>query len=273
MKQNIKGALLATAGIISWFFIMHIPQAIAAYQAGKLVGQLEYGIAVFLLILWIEWLAVPCLFDWGLKAWARVPVIIAGFFVLIPAAFFVEELEHNRWGEPATPHDPKYIDQGASGMWTPSRLKWKWVNDIWGNPTDGCYGQDNGLYSMIVKGKERTWLGIYRWLAFHNPANAFGLTSPLMTCHVPSCEITHKGNYFLSDRNPVKEGWFFVTATHRKTGKKYRGFRLVHQWSNGKVLNVSLGNKLKPEHEHEAFEPRKEYKAPTFRVQIMTSTF
>lgn len=271
--KNLKGIGLALLGFVAWLTILHIPQIFVAYQAGAIVGEGIYGLSVFGLILIIEWALLPVLFDWGIKSWARLPVFIVGLLVLIPASRNVVKLNRNQWGERETKHDQKYIDQGASGVWIPSRLKNALIDSIWGNPTDGCYGPDNGLWSMIRKGKEQSWLSVYIWLAIRNPTNAFSITNKFMACHVPSCTLSYKGNEYLSDRDPVKEGWFYVTAKDDDTGKIYRGFRLVHQWSNGKVLNISLGNKLKPEHIHEEFEPRKEYKGATFRVQLATSTF
>lgn len=102
--KNLKGIGLALLGFIAWLTILHVPQFIVAYQAGSTVGEGIYGLSVFGLILIIEWALLPVLFDWGLKAWARVPVIIVGVFVLIPAARKVVKLNNNQWGEGETKH-------------------------------------------------------------------------------------------------------------------------------------------------------------------------
>jgi len=93
-------------------------------------------------------------------------------------------------------------------------------------------------------------------------------TDEVLGCNVNECNIEYYGacNVNPNERGQLK-GWHFVIATHRKTGRKYYGFRCVIPISETEVLYVIKGNKLKPDHTYQQV-PDDAWKGFTDRFKV-----
>lgn len=121
--------------------------------------------------------------------------------------------------------------------------KWAW---LWGNDYDGLLGDGRGWWAENTPFGVAvdSYLAMYVWAAFRNPANNKRLTSWYQAPIVGS-DITYKGQYTVEDK-PGMGGWQFVKAVH--SGKSYYGFYLVHEWSLTRAFVIRFGYKVKPLH-------------------------
>ncbi len=211
---------------------------------------------------------------------ARWRPIIYGIFNTWRAIRASEIRSENAFGETAEPF-PKTKYKGASDHgwafkgvppeWKDSGSKRKYA--LWeiSNDEDGFFGDRYGKWSEIRNGKERSLISQWLWCTFRNPANNF--SRYVLHCPVNECAIDFWGEYDTPDDSPLIEGWHFVKATHRLTGKVYYGYREVKKdhpnWFIRKVLkrtfNASYGFKLKPKHADEFQEPDDAHKGFTYR--------
>lgn len=164
-------------------------------------------------------------------------------------------------------HDAKYVSEGASGFWEYWASPIKWLN-LWNNYEDGTLGEPSGKTSARCKGAERTKWNQFLWIC-RNPFNTGKRTSSFFACFINDCVVTFWGDYNLSDKEgSLATGWHLVKAVHKKTGKVYYGFRLVKQWSSGKVFQVKAGFKIKPGHADEVQDVDDLDKAFTFNIHF-----
>lgn len=180
-------------------------------------------------------------------------------------------------------HSAKYIAEGSSGEWDYANSNVKCLQD-WNNLEDGLNGEPSGKHSARCGGKERSWWNRLMW-TFRNPYNWAKRTNPLYFCPVNDCAIEWWGDRVITDKAPVAEGWHFVRAVHRETGRVYYGYRsvrlnrsdkdvhwLLRAFSKaslaGTVRQVTLGFKIKPSHATEVQDADDLDKAVTFRIQF-----
>lgn len=189
------------------------------------------------------------------------------------------------------PHSEKYIQRGSSGSWdyfmtTVPVLKW------FGNLEDGLYGEPSGKNSANLKGKERSFLGMYYWL-WRNPFNYAKRMTPFLACFVNECDVVSKGDTGVTDKRPDGSGSYWVIGIHRNPKwwhwTNYYGFRHViiwdtvptyvkitgllskipgvrAEWFTNKVYNAVLGFKIKPEHAEGEQDEDDRDKSTTFRI-------
>lgn len=208
----------------------------------------------------------------GLFWLVKLPLAIVGLFVVPVGLLFVQKGRPNKFGETSQCHKGKYIEKGASGHWDYWSLPgWLW---LWSNDEDGLLGEPSGKHSARVGGKERSFWGMYQWAAIRNPVNNLRYTR-LMSCRVEDCDIEWKGvgdSYnaegalLLNDNDPLLEGWYFVRATHRETGRKYYNYRRVKRLKSGKILHIRCGFKVKPVHVGAVFDEDDKDKGFTYRI-------
>ena len=176
----------------------------------------------------------------------RVFLIIVGLFASI-AVVLTAKKATNKFGETTNSHSLKYAKSGSSGVWwfvtSPCKILWPWCND-----EDGCYGEPSGKWSATCKGKEHTLLNMYKWIALRNPANNVSRYTDLFRCKPEQCVITYAGDYVLTDKSPVINGWQFTKAQHKTTNRCYYGFRFIAKWPDGDVFQIKAGFKVKPQH-------------------------
>lgn len=183
-----------------------------------------------------------------------------GFLVIITAKFI-----RSPDGPLVATHEPKYIAQGSSGLWAYKATKWRWLAP-WNNFEDGLLGEPSGKHSAREKGEERRFWPQYRWL-IRNPFNQAKRTSRRLACFVNDCVIDWWGDYAVSDKAPIVEGWHFCRAIERETGRVYYGFRRVRGNPDGTVNNLVLGFKIRPEHATQVQDADDLDKAFTLRWQ------
>ena len=169
-------------------------------------------------------------------------------------------------GETKQDHSDKYKSQGSSGKWE------YWASPIpfirlWSNLEDGDLGEPSGKQSVRVNGEERKFWNRYYWLAFRNPFNMGKRTIPFFHCLVDDCDIEYYGDRDVSDKRKEEDGWHFVKATNRETGKVYYGYRSVRSLSDTTVRQVRVGFKIKPSHAGEIQDADDKDKAFTLRYQ------
>lgn len=130
--------------------------------------------------------------------------------------------------------------------------KWAW---LWGNDFDGLQGDKRGWWAENTPFgiAVDSYLAMYIWAAFRNPANNKRLTSWYQAPVIGS-DITHKGQYVVEDKVGMG-GWQFVKAVNQ--GKSYFGFYLVHEWSLTRAFVIRFGYKIKPLHAGNTTEPAK----------------
>ena len=166
-------------------------------------------------------------------------------------------------------HSSKYIAEGSSGEWDYANSNVKWLQG-WNNLEDGLNGEPSGKHSARCKGKERSWWNRLMW-TFRNPYNWAKRTNPLYFCPVNDCDITYWGSDSITDKAPVVEGWYFVRAVHRTTGRVYYGYRAVKLNADGTVHQTTFGFKIKPEHANNVQDADDLDKAFTFRIQFSSN--
>jgi len=205
----------------------------------------------------------------------KLPCTLLGLVMVPLGYFFIQKGKPNRYGELTQEHSDKYKLLGSSGQWdfwNMPRFLW-----IWGNDEDGLLGEPSGKHSARVRGKERSFWGIYQWAALRNPANNLRY-SEILSCYVDRCDLVWSGasdllpeakfpvRIALNDNNPVKPGWYFVKATDRTNSKVYYCYRLVKPLKSGRVLHIRLGFKIKPKHAFETQDIDDANKGFTVRI-------
>ncbi len=202
-------------------------------------------------------------------AWVCVPFSICWALTYFPMGMLVALTARqttNHLGEREGPHSDKYIAEGSSGRWeywaSPWRLLWPW-----NNYEDGALGEPSGKHSARVGGRERTWWSQYQWLC-RNAFNQGKRTSRLFACFVNDCDIDWWGSADLSDKAPIREGWYFCRAVERASGRVYYGYRRVRANKDGTVYNAVFGYKIRPTHASEMQDADDLDKAFTMRIQF-----
>ena len=114
---------------------------------------------------------------------------------------------------------------------------------------------------------------MYQWSLRNNINNL--KRSDEYACPINECDIEwigegeHRdkhGNVLVNDNdNPFMEGWYFVKATHKETGKVYYGYRLVSDNGDGTCDHWRYGVKIKPEHAFEIMDADDYWKGVSFR--------
>lgn len=167
-------------------------------------------------------------------------------------------------------HDADYIALGSSGRWEYWNSDVEWLQG-WNNLEDGVNGEPSGKHSARCGGKEASRWNRFMWTC-RNPYNWGKRTNPLYFCPVNDCDLQWWGDHWITDKAPVVEGWHFVRAVHRVTGRVYYGYRSVRLRSDGKVRQVTMGFKIKPTHAGVIQAPDDADKAVTFRIQFASNT-
>ncbi len=194
-------------------------------------------------------------------------------------------------GEGPTEHKQKYIDQGSSGMWDYWWSPYKFLRNF-NNYEDGLLGEPSGKHSARVKGNEHTFWSIYQWVC-RNPYNWGKRNSQMFACFVNDCDIDWWGTGDVSDKNPPVDGWYFIRAVHKETGKVYYAYRCLFRNNDTKgipylishtflwiqnllgskrteydtVFNFVVGFKIKPSHSWSKQDDDDLDKAFTIRLQ------
>lgn len=214
-----------------------------------------------------------------------------GFLVILTA-----EHTKNAFGESEADHSQKYIDAGSSGKWQYWASLKKWCA-AWNNYEDGLWGEPSGKHSARCLGKEASFWNKFSWLC-RNPFNQGKRTSRFFACFVNDCDIEFWGTGDVSDKDPIKGGWYLVRAVDRTTGRVYYGYRFVAAnedltgWrkalvklvvalgnlfakekksAEGTVYNAVFGYKIKPSHKDEVQDSDDLDKAFTARVQFAST--
>ncbi|SER35818.1 MULTISPECIES: DUF7338 family protein [Pseudomonas] len=164
-------------------------------------------------------------------------------------------------------HSQKYLDLGASGWWEYWNSPYALLRP-WNNYEDGLLGEPSGKTSARDKGRERKRWFIYLWLC-RNPFNWAKRSSRLLACFPNDCDIDWWGSAeSITDKAPVAEGWYFVRAKDRTTGRVYYGYRSVTLNSDGTVNQARIGYKVEPRHAREVQDADDLDKAFTLRYQM-----
>lgn len=206
---------------------------------------------------WLQWIGILLPFSLG--------VLLTYFPMGILVALTAKKTV-NQFGESESVHSQKYIALGSSGFWEYWASPFKLL-DWWNNLEDGTLGEPSGKHSARVKGKERSFWNQYLWLC-RNPFNKFKRTSKLLACPVNECTIRFWGAEKLSDKVVGQQGEYWIEATHKVTGRKYYGYKMIELNDDGTVNATTYGFKIKPEHANEVQAPDDADKAFTFRKQI-----
>lgn len=202
--------------------------------------------------------------------WTWLAIVIGAgvlltFFPMGPLVIATARFIRSPEGPALASHEPKYIAQGSSGLWAYKATTWPLLR-LWNNLEDGLLGEPSGKHSAREKGNERSVGAQYRWL-IRNPFNQAKRTSRLLACYVNDCVIDWWGNYEVTDKAPIVEGWHFCRATDKATGRVYYGFRRVRANPDGTVNNLVLGFKIRPEHAKQVQDADDLDKAFTLRWQ------
>jgi len=125
--------------------------------------------------------------------WWRVGIpfslgVLATLF-LAPLVILTARPMRNQFGEFATKHKQRYIDQGASGNHVYMATPIAWL-DPWNNLEDGLAGEPSGKHSARNAGQEYSFGAMYRW-ATRNPFNKAKRTSRFFACFVNDCDIVY----------------------------------------------------------------------------------
>jgi hypothetical protein len=218
-----------------------------------------------------------------------------GFLVILTAKHTT-----NAHGETVADHDQKYIDLGSSGKWEFWASAWRFISR-WNNYEDGLRGEPSGKNSAACGGKEATFWNQYSWLC-RNSYNQGKRLSRFFACYVNDCIIESWGTGDVSDKEPVKDGWYFIRATDKITGRVYYGYRYVvanernagirlvivksmmavgnfmaklfggkKRVIEGTVYNAVFGYKIKPSHATTVQDADDLDKAFTARVQFAST--
>lgn len=163
-------------------------------------------------------------------------------------------------------HSKQYIDQGSSGKWEYWNSNVKWLQP-WNNLEDGLLGEPSGKHSARMKGKERSFWGMYQWIC-RNAYNWGKRTNKDFFCLVDDCDIVWWGDEVVSDKVKGPDTWHLVKATDRKTGKVYYCFRSIKNNADGSIGAITFGFKIKPQHRGEDQDADDEDKAFTMRWQM-----
>lgn len=218
-----------------------------------------------------------------------------GFLVILTAKH-----TKNHMGESEATHKQKYIDEGSSGHWQFWASAWRFISR-WNNYEDGLRGEPSGKHSASCGGMEHTFWNQYMWLC-RNAYNQGKRTSRFFACFVNDCIIESWGTGDVSDKAPIKDGWYFIRAVDKTTGKVYYGYRYVvanernegvrlaivkmligignfigkffgkaPRTLDGTVYNAVFGFKIKPSHATEVQDADDLDKAFTARVQFAST--
>tara|TARA_R110002012_G_C11497520_1_gene596946 strand:+ start:117 stop:770 length:654 start_codon:yes stop_codon:yes gene_type:complete len=202
--------------------------------------------------------------------WAKVLSVYVWFVLLglfiVPFVILFSKPMTNFVGERKQRHRDKYLDQGSSGEWEYLGtdipvLKW------WSNLEDGNLGEPSGKQSMRWKGKERSFVAQYTWLALRNPVNYLKRTWSFLHCPINDCTIEYVGDFYINDKYPDSVGEQFVTATHKVTGDKYYGYYSVEDLGNYQCKVERYGFKIRPSHADSIQDADDLDKAFTMRYQ------
>lgn len=175
-------------------------------------------------------------FTWLFMLLARLVLIAAGL-VVVPLA-----LPFAGWGHSVD--DRRYIRVLP---------RWAW---LWSNDFDGSLGDKRGWWDAHAPfglGASH-WFSQFWWLAIRNPVNNLRRTA-WGSCPVSECLIWYSGLRDVADK-PGQYGWQLVTAVHRTTGKKWRGFYLAWELTPHRAFVVRLGFKIAPRHENSGEPPK-----------------
>ena len=241
----------------------------------------------------------------ALWQWTYVGLMFAVVYLLtlFPMGFLViltAKHTTNHMGESEAVHSDKYIAEGSSGKWQ------FWASAVrfirrWNNYEDGLWGEPSGKHSARVGGKEATFWNKYSWIC-RNAYNEGKRTSRFFACYVNDCDIQFWGTGDVSDKDPIKDGWYFIRAVDRTTGRVYYGYRYVvanernsgirlmivktlmgignllskltggeKRTLAGTVYNAVFGYKIKPSHATEVQDADDLDKAFTARVQFAST--
>lgn len=162
-------------------------------------------------------------------------------------------------------HTSRYKSEGSSGYWE------YWNSDIsfvrpWNNFEDGTLGESSGKNSARVGGKERSFWSQYKWTC-RNPYNWEKRTNPKYHCVVDDCDLEYWGDFSVSDKN-TENGWHFVIATNRKTGKCYYHYRKVQKVDDEHIRHTRIGFKIDPSHALSVQDADDKDKAFTVRIPV-----
>lgn len=128
---------------------------------------------------------------------------------------------------------------GDPVLWRERHLpRWAW---LWGNDRDGTLGDKRGWWRNKSAGSPETFWNQYRWLALRNPVNNLQRVWPL---YINGKDLSkgYVGDYRVDD-DPFGGGWHFVWSGWRT------GFYLIHEYGNGRALEIRTGWKLRPENQ------------------------
>ncbi len=193
---------------------------------------------------------------------------VVATFVLGPLVILTARPMKNAFGEFATRHTQRYINEGSSGNHVYLATPVRWL-DGWNNYEDGLAGEPSGKHSARRAGQEYSFRSMYSWL-IRNPFNKAKRTSSFFSCFPNGCDIEYFGTKTLSDKNsnPQTKGWQFVKAVDRKTARVYYGYRSIKLKADGTLDQVRFGFKLKPSHADQVQDADDLDKAFTLRAQF-----
>lgn len=195
---------------------------------------LKYWVAA-----WLQWISV------------LIPMSIGVALTYFPMGALValtskKQKKHPQGKLLTEKHTDRYIALGSSGQWDYMNSNVSLLKP-WNNYEDGTLSEPSGKGSARVSGKERSWWSQYKWLC-RNPFNWAKRSSSFFACFVNDCKVEYWGDYYITDKGLLGEGWHFVRATNLITGKVYYGYRKVRNNGDGTVYNAVYGFKLKPSH-------------------------
>lgn len=228
------------------------------------MNRLEYkGDKVPLIVwfkAWLEWLSILSTYSVG---WALTYIIGIG------VALTSRPMKVHPQGKPLNSfHSVKYYSEGSSGSWGYWNSPYK-IFKPWNNYEDGTLGEPSGKHSARVQGKERSKWSQYLW-TIRNPFNWTKRSNPKYHCLVDNCTLEYYGKYELSDKRVDQQGWQFVIATDKSTGRKYHAYRKIKILGDGFVRQTRIGMKISPSHGNKIQDEDDKDKAFTLRLPVKT---
>lgn len=187
--------------------------------------------------------------SWVVWAAIRLVMVVIGFFVVAVALPF-------RTYEPVTDPDKQaYPERKIVHL-----PKWAW---LWDNDAEGMMSWMDEWPEMCWNGKPDSFLSMWQWAAWRNPANNMRFVRGLAVYLPEAHSFELWGKEHVADKDYVNgKGWQFVKCKGKYF--TYYGFYWV-----GEKYYCRLGHKFDPRH----FKPdyldatleRKHWKGMTFR--------
>lgn len=186
---------------------------------------------------------------WSFWITLRLAAILVGFVVVAIALLFRNE---------------KPVEDGGRQVYPERKVvhlpKWAW---LWDNDAEGMMSWMPEWPEMCWNGKPDSFLSMWQWAAWRNPANNMRFVRGLAVYLPEAHSFKYWGNERVADKDYEEgQGWQFC----RCKGKYFTYYAFY--WV-GKKFYSRIGHKFDPRHFEPGYidnaPPRKHWKGMTFR--------